>query len=250
MPVTCQACGHVNRTNAMFCMGCLAQLPAFVATGPSALELIERRRSRTLRPQESQRSLPADRRRFWLLLGATCASMFMAFLGWYGYVSRSAAPAPFVSRLSAALPTPAPTTTPAAMTVQPEIERRLQGAALPEPWQGTSAEAAAVATNATSAVDTVARFYRALSSGDGRSAVAVVTPAKRGTGAYSEEGMTRFYGSFREPLALQSVRPIDGNRVEARYSYRATISRCEATAIVETEVVAEQTFIRRIKANC
>lgn len=251
MSVTCQACSHVNRANAMFCIGCLARLPAFVATGPSALELIERRRPARAQAPFSRLVLPADSRRFWVQLGLGCASMFLAFLAWYGYVSRSGVPIGS-SGQAARWSTPAPATVPVAMTVEPSIEQRLQGAPA-----SSSAVAEAIAealpameTTPASAVDAVARFYRALSSGDGRSAAAVVTPAKRGVGPYNEDGMTRFYRSFREPLALQSIRPIGGNLVEARYSYRATASRCEATAIIETEVVAQQTFIRRIRANC
>jgi hypothetical protein len=99
-------------------------------------------------------------------------------------------------------------------------------------------------------LETVARFYRALSAGDGHAAAALVTPAKRGVGAFDPVKMSRFYGSLRQPLVLRSVRRLDGSRIEARYSYRATVARCEATAIVETERVRDAAVIRGIRANC
>ena len=40
MPAPCEACGASNRTNAMFCIGCTAKLPGFVASGPSVLETL------------------------------------------------------------------------------------------------------------------------------------------------------------------------------------------------------------------
>lgn len=40
MTVICQACQAHNRDKAMFCRGCAAKLPAFAATGPSALQTL------------------------------------------------------------------------------------------------------------------------------------------------------------------------------------------------------------------
>ncbi|WP_213956562.1 MULTISPECIES: hypothetical protein [unclassified Variovorax] len=100
------------------------------------------------------------------------------------------------------------------------------------------------------AARTVEKFYIALSFGDGSTAASLVTPTKRGVGPFSEAGMTSFYGSLRDPLALRSVRPLGGGRVEARYRYRATTTTCEATAVVQTETVGDKTLIRSISANC
>ncbi|MDM0109954.1 hypothetical protein QTH97_33945 [Variovorax sp. J22R24] len=94
------------------------------------------------------------------------------------------------------------------------------------------------------------RFYRALSAADGRSAAAFVIPAKRGIGPFNEINISRFYGSFQRPLQIRSIRPIDASLVEAKYSYRVSRTTCEGTAIVETERIGRETFIRRIRANC
>ena len=100
------------------------------------------------------------------------------------------------------------------------------------------------------ALEIVSGFYRALAAGDGRAAASAVTPAKRDFPAFREERMSRFYGSLREPLSVESLRTVAVNRFEVKYSYRATRTPCRATAIVETEVVGERTFIRRIQATC
>lgn len=50
MTVICQACQAHNRDKAMFCRGCAAKLPAFAATGPSALETLAPARPRSTGP--------------------------------------------------------------------------------------------------------------------------------------------------------------------------------------------------------
>src|SRR4030095_3857794 len=112
----------------------------------------------------------------------------------------------------------------------------------------SSTKTAAPANSAPAEI--VAIFYRALSNGDGKTAAALVTPEKRGTGPFNEANMSRFYRSLREPLSIQAIRQLDGNIVEARYAYRATMTQCKGTAIVETEVVSQRRLIRRIRANC
>ncbi|MEJ8853396.1 hypothetical protein WKW79_02380 [Variovorax robiniae] len=97
---------------------------------------------------------------------------------------------------------------------------------------------------------TVEKFYIALSIGDGSAAAALVTPAKRGIGPFSEAGMSKFYRSLRDPLALRSVRALGNGKVEARYRYRARTGTCEGTAIVQTEAIGDKTLIRSIRANC
>lgn len=44
MTVLCANCHTANRDRAMFCIGCAGKLPAFAATGPSALETAEAKR--------------------------------------------------------------------------------------------------------------------------------------------------------------------------------------------------------------
>lgn len=100
------------------------------------------------------------------------------------------------------------------------------------------------------ALDVVSGFYRALAAGDGRAAASAVTPGRRDFASFREERISRFYGSLRGPLSVESLRPVAANRVEAKCSYRATRTPCRATAIVETEVVGERTFMRRIQATC
>jgi hypothetical protein len=44
MTVLCANCHTANRDRAMFCIGCAGKLPAFAATGPSALETVDAKR--------------------------------------------------------------------------------------------------------------------------------------------------------------------------------------------------------------
>ncbi|WP_140863170.1 hypothetical protein [Variovorax guangxiensis] len=101
-----------------------------------------------------------------------------------------------------------------------------------------------------SAVDTVARFYEALSFGDGTAATSLVIPSKRIEGPLSGHAMSAFYGSLREPLILHSVRQVDVNVVEARYSYRATRTACEGRALITMTSAEYPLSIRSIAANC
>lgn len=96
----------------------------------------------------------------------------------------------------------------------------------------------------------VARFYGALSQGDGEVAAGLVTPAKRSSGPFNAARMSKFYGSLKDRLVVHSIRPIDDEAVEVRYSYRASKARCDGTAIVHTERIARATVIQGIRANC
>lgn len=241
MHITCSACGRSNRRTAMFCIGCAGRLPAFVATGPSALETS---RSLPPRPRLPARSgapspvLPADTPWFWLRLGLPVLAMMIGFVGWYAYITHKAA-SPLPS-LAAAVPAPSPARSAASVPVA-------SPAAPPSPAPATGIPRP---SRSDTSVEAVAKFYRALSAADGPAAAALVIPAKRGRGPFQEEKISSFYGSFREPLAIRSIRAVDENLVEAKYRYRSTRTPCEGIAMVETESVRQQTLIRSIRANC
>jgi hypothetical protein len=227
----------------MFCIGCAGRLPAFVATGPSALET-----SRALRPRsgvsvqgdEPGPVLPAETLRFWLRLGLPVLAMMIGFVGWYVYITYKATGPPVMVTVTAAEPAPSPSPSPASVPIASPAAPLAPDPAteIPNP------------TRSDASVETVAKFYRALSAADGAAAAALVIPAKRGRGPFREEKIASFYGSFREPLAIRSIRAIDENLVEARYRYRATKTPCDGTAIVETVSDRQQTLIRSIRANC
>jgi hypothetical protein len=189
--------------------------------------------------------LPSDTWAFWLRLAAAGLLMMVGFFAWYLHVTRQPAP-PLPAR---AVDTPAQAAAAGAPAVAPAPADGAQ--ALPPHGSAAESEpASAPPATAEAPVQVVEKFYRALAAGDGRAAAALVVPAKRGRGPFNEADMSRFYGSFEEPLSLRSIRPIDERRVEARYSYRVSRSTCEGRAIVETERVAREVLIRRIRANC
>jgi hypothetical protein len=83
------------------------------------------------------------------------------------------------------------------------------------------------------ASDTVRAFYSALSAGDGNSAARLVVPAKRSSGPLSAGALSRYYSSFRRPLRLRSVTPVDANTVRVAYDYVLADGReCRGQAAV------------------
>jgi hypothetical protein len=248
MSVVCDACGSSNRATAMFCIGCAGRLPGFVPSGPSALEAMKAAPRFRHRPVQSVPApvLPAETRAFWLRLGGLGAAMVIGFTGWYLYVTdKEAAPLLAGAPTAAAVPAPpqlVPQLAAPSMSIPPPMQEAKSARVTRPP--------APLPTMPEAPAQAVAKFYRALSMGDGQAAAAIVIPAKRGVGPFDAANMSKFYRSFKEPLRVRSIRQIDANVVEARYSYRASATPCEATAIVETEVVLHQTLIRRIRANC
>lgn len=249
MAQTCGACQTPNRDAAIYCRRCAGRLSA-APCDPGAHPGVRNAPPPRQLPPAPQRPLPRrgmglvalakglDPPAVWVSLLVVLWSA--AFVLWH------------VSRTHAQRPVPA---RPAAVTVvHPPAERLVPATTTPSPSRREATPITIAAEPAKRAIDvpleTVVQFYRALSVGDGHAAAALVTPAKRGVGAFDPVSMSRFYGSLRQPLVLRSVRRLDGSRIEARYSYRATIARCEATAIVETERVRDAAVIRGIRANC
>jgi Caspase domain len=94
-------------------------------------------------------------------------------------------------------------------------------------------------------------FYTALSEANGRSAVALVVPEKRGAGHYVEANINKFYSSLREPLKILSVERIDADHVGVKYSFvRPGGSTCAGEAKVNTIFQNGKTFIKGIASNC
>lgn len=99
-------------------------------------------------------------------------------------------------------------------------------------------------------IGTVKKFYAALSIADGDAAAALVIPEKRGVGPFNEQNIARYFGNMAMPLRVDSVRQLDADTIEVRYTYRVTESVCSALATVRTEFMLGNTLISGIKANC
>jgi hypothetical protein len=246
MAQTCGACQTLNRDAAIYCRHCARKLSA-ASCDPGVRNAPPLPRHLPPAPQRARpragTGLVALAKRLdppalWVSLLLLLWSA--AFVVWH------------VSRTHAQRPVPARPT--AVAVVHSPAEPLVPATAMQAPSRRDAIGIPIAAEPAKRASDvpleTVAKFYRALSVGDGHAAAALVTPAKRGVGAFDPASMSRFYGSLRQPLVLRSVRRLDGSRIEARYSYRATVARCEATAIVETERVRDAAVIRSIRANC
>ena len=257
MAQTCGACQTLNRDAAIYCRRCARKLAALSGDrgDPGVRNAPPLPRQSSPAPQRplarAAMGLVAlakglDPPALWVSLLLILWSA--AFVLWH--VSRTHAQRPVPAR-----PTAGAVVRPTAVAVvHPPAEPLVAATAIQPPPRRDTTPITIAAEPAKRASDvpleTVEKFYRALSVGDGHAAAALVTPAKRGVGAFDAANMSRFYGSLRQPLVLRSVRRLDGSRIEARYSYRATVARCEATAIVETERVRDAAVIRGIRANC
>ncbi|HEY0012546.1 MAG TPA: hypothetical protein VGB79_06790 [Allosphingosinicella sp.] len=124
------------------------------------------------------------------------------------------------------------TAAPPAVT-QPRTQPRgpLQEAA---PVQEAAPAEDAAPAGGGSAVATARAFYSALSAGDGGSAAQLVVPAKRRSGPLSAGALTRYYSSFRRPLRVLRVSPVDENTVRVAYDYVLADGRlCRGSAAVD-----------------
>ncbi len=252
MTQLCRACQTINRDAAKYCRGCAVKFssagaalassprPAFIAPAaaqrPSGINAAPRRVAGISIPQGLDVSV--------VWAGALMVLACAAFVLWYaGRASEPGAPA---ARSYAAAPA-APVVQLAPFAAAAPLPR----ADLPAPPpKAVPANDIPIESAAGGPAEAVEKFYRALSFGDGEAAAGFVTPEKRGSGPFNASKMTAFYRSFREPLAVRSVRQIDANLVEAKYSYRVSKTQCHGTAIVNTELVSDRMLIRNIRANC
>jgi hypothetical protein len=112
MHVVCDQCGTENRESAKFCKGCAAKLPAFTATGPSALQSMKALKSPPHAPPPDAPvpgMLPIETRAFWVRFAVLSVLITTAFVSWYAYVTRKvpANPAPGPPAVVAAASPPA-----------------------------------------------------------------------------------------------------------------------------------------------
>ena len=258
-PITdsCEQCGAANRAHANFCVGCAAQLPGFAPTGPSGLELVlEKQHTRAARPKKHAPEHGSDCMPpgMWLRRLFVGGVLLMGlFIAWYLLVvDRATAPAAGPARTSVVQQRPAfvqlaPFQTEA--NALPGVSDAARAAAARTADAQASHRGTPNVQLPESALDTVARFYQALSSGDGAAATSHVIAPKRVEGPLSGHAMSSFYGSLQEPLDLHSLRHVNKNVVEARYSYRATRTACDGRALV-TVTAGYPVSIRSIAANC
>jgi hypothetical protein len=188
--------------------------------------------------------LPSETGSFWLRLGLLVLAMVIAFVGWYVYVTRRATG----PELPVAAEAPAPSSFPSTSPSPPSANAPIAPPAAPSPPAAATESTGRPRRDAS--VQAAAEFYRALSEADGAAAAALVIPEKRGRGPFQEDRISSFYGSFRERLAVRSIRAVDDHNVVVKYRYRATRTKCEGTALVETVSIRQQTLIRSIRANC
>ena len=89
------------------------------------------------------------------------------------------------------------------------------------------------AAGGSAGVAAVRAFYGALSRGDGASAAQHVVPGKRQSGPLSGASLDRYFSSFRRPLRVRRLTPVDANTVRVAYDYVLGDGRlCQGEATV------------------
>jgi outer membrane biosynthesis protein TonB len=155
----------------------------------------------------------------------------------------SSAPEPAPQPAPQPAPRPAPRPAPpraAAPEAQPEVADRAEA----PPAAKSEAEAE------VDAVDAVQSFYSALSAGDGASAARFVIPAKRGSGPLSAGALTRYYSSFRRPLRLRKVVPVNADTVRVAYDYVLADGRvCRGQAMVDVDHRGGRSLVSGIRTR-
>jgi len=148
------------------------------------------------------------------------------------YPLPSAEPEPAPLPAEGALP-PAERAPGAAPAAEPE-DRELAEAAPPAAVTPSPAPAAEEeAGGGSDGLAAVRAFYSALSRGDGASAAQHVVPGKRQSGPLSAAQLSRYYSSFRRPLRVRELTPVDDNTVRVAYDYVLSDGRaCRGEATV------------------
>lgn len=123
MAVVCDTCKTENRDHAMFCRGCAAKLPAFAATGPSALAALNASAAGSATERRRSTSIPATGHpgRLWVGLAGSLVLMAIVFAGWYAYVVRPSAQ-PAARLAAAAAPPPMAATRALPLTLLTPVE--------------------------------------------------------------------------------------------------------------------------------
>jgi hypothetical protein len=140
--------------------------------------------------------------------------------------------------------TPAPREVAAADAARPPAATPPAPAAEPEPADAPSE------AGAPGAAAAVRSFYSALSAGNGAAAAQQVIPGKRQSGPLSAGSLSRYYSSFRRPLRIRSVTPVDGDTVRVAYDYVLSDGRlCEGVASVNVVQSGGRSLISGIRTR-
>jgi hypothetical protein len=138
---------------------------------------------------------------------------------------------------------------PAAQPVplQPTSPAETREAVASDPPEQSTARPA---TGGEDALTTVRAFYAALSAGDGASAAQLVIPGKRQNGPLSARELSRYFSSFRRPLQVRRVTPVDANTVQVAYDYVLADGRlCEGVASVDVVQSGDKRLVSGIRTR-
>ena len=107
-----------------------------------------------------------------------------------------------------------------------------------------------IITKSDDPLEVVKKFYFALSRSDGETAASLVTPTNRGIGPFNQKNIANFFGNMKVPLVTTDIQKLSETLFQVKYNYTYTKSQCNGIAIVETENLLGNIFIKKISANC
>jgi len=119
MTVLCANCHTANRDRAMFCRGCAGKLPAFAATGPSALQSLEssaaavKSKPRMASASDGRAAALANAPRGLVMAVLGLGLVVLALVAWIGF-GPERAPAPRMASAASSAPATAPPVTPSS----------------------------------------------------------------------------------------------------------------------------------------
>jgi hypothetical protein len=175
----------------------------------------------------------------------------------------SFAPAEAPAPSSAPAPAPARAPAPADQAEPPSpaiVTPQVRPVAAPQPREIAAAqgrpapapepEAPAATGGEGSGAATVRSFYSALSRGDGASAAQLVVPGKRQSGPLSGRALSAYFSSFRRPLRIRGVTPVNGNIVRVSYDYVLGDGRlCQGNATVNLVQSGDRSLVNGIRTQ-
>jgi hypothetical protein len=94
----------------------------------------------------------------------------------------------------------------------------------------------------------VKAFYGALSKGQGTEASERIAPEKRSMPQFAAASMSQFYGTLKVPLRLGSIEAAGPASYLVHYTYTASKTMCDGSALVKTIVQDKQSYISSIKS--
>jgi hypothetical protein len=92
-------------------------------------------------------------------------------------------------------------------------------------------------------------FYDELSAGNGNEAVKYLSDDMRAKKNFQADAISKFYGSFSQPLSITGIFPTKDSAYIVYYTYKFSNIVCDGNSTVYTITEGNRSVIRKIIAN-